>query len=112
MSDDLASLERHHSEMERGSAWLLNAIRLARRGVPPENATIKAIGRGKLLWRDESSAATWQRDETSCRSEMARRVHALALQRDALAEAQRTHRDPCFFCGTRADYGCGCEGAS
>lgn len=59
---------------------------------------------GRFRW---SATDGGYRGPRSTYSPIERQRVALAMaEREAMAERQRTRRDPCFRCGVRADHGC------
>jgi hypothetical protein len=95
----------HERDMVEGSHMLLRAINhyqyRQRLGLPQVS-----LPGGRFRWRGHTSGSdasyqVYQRSEALTRAQ-------LKIER---AETLRTIRDPCTYCGTRADYGCDHRGA-
>lgn len=90
-SDDLLQCDRRNeSAMETASLTLLRAIR----------GKVRAPDR--LLWRNDTSGATWASGGMVREYE---RATALAKHKEYVL-ARVVSRDPCSFCGVRKDIGC------
>lgn len=88
---------RREEGMIAGSETLYRAIEAHRQGRAFKTSA-------QLIWWH--SAQGPRPDLCAGNSIIARRVAAAMLAKEAAAEANRRHRDPCWRCGTRADYGC------
>jgi len=101
MSGDIITADLAHEEhMARGSDWLLRSMQRARgEGRTYPRQMLASYGQGELIW--SRSYYLPPRDKGPSDAVLA--IHA----RDATADARRVKRDPCGFCGVRADIGCG-----
>ena len=80
----------HEHRMARGNVAMIGAI-LDGLNAPSD-----------LVWMTNTSSATWAEGAGHRECE---RATALAAEKEA-AFARVVHRDPCGYCGVRADIGC------
>lgn len=80
-------------EMIKGSQALLEAL-------------TSGYGPDRMKWERYAYTGNWKQDPDSESSHLM--VHRVSLisQREAFTDTLRVDRDPCTYCGTRADIGC------
>lgn len=87
--------------MAEASRIFCRALRAERQGVDV-NITPAA-----LKWREAHQPANWRKSQSSETTVQGLRRLQLLNERNEMAEIRRVPaRDPCTFCGTRADIGC------
>jgi hypothetical protein len=85
----------HEAAMLRGSKLLLSVLRG------------HTVAPTKLVWTHGFKPDNWQRDEHSFTSERHERLCSDSLEKRHHAAGRRiAPRDPCSYCGIRADVGC------
>lgn len=72
------------------------------------NAMLAALAgeHGPQEFKWKAPAGNWKRRDDSMTSGFMYHRVSLIHQREAHAESLRVFRDPCTYCGTRADIGC------
>jgi len=100
--------QEHATDMARGSAFLLNAMKLER-GEFYHRPVGKAFARTDFLWSKTGNPQNqWTGDGRykAWKEAQQERVRIATEEKNRLAEANRVSRDPCPMCGVRGDIGC------
>lgn len=100
--------QEHKTAMERGSAFLLNAMKLER-GEFNARPVSKAFARKDFVWNARHASNQFMSmggEYAHQREQRTGRVLAALAEKDRIAEQRRVNRDPCPLCAVRADIGC------